>query len=188
MWYEFYSMLQEVCKACESLHFANIHLPHLLDLQLGNMHPPESTLEFTDSFPYFLLFFRWKKGSFIKDEVLHSPRVDDQFFQGSDVMVTAQTGSGKTAAFLVALLRYFQRETFGNHPVDWGCRGVYTIGCVAFVLNWYHYRCNRCRQHWMTWCKSCSVIYNIYIHLSIYTPLKINMEHNHGGLEDHFPF
>ena len=21
-----------------------------------------------------------------------------------------------------------------------------------------------------------------------YTPLKINMEHNHGGLEDHFPF
>ena len=20
------------------------------------------------------------------------------------------------------------------------------------------------------------------------TPLKINMEHNHGGLEDHFPF
>ena len=25
--------------------------------------------------------------------------------------------------------------------------------------------------------------------LKIYnTPLKINMEHNHGGLEDHFPF
>ena len=22
----------------------------------------------------------------------------------------------------------------------------------------------------------------------IFTPLKINMEHNHGGLEDHFPF
>ncbi len=21
-----------------------------------------------------------------------------------------------------------------------------------------------------------------------YTPLKINMEHNHGGMEDHFPF
>ena len=24
--------------------------------------------------------------------------------------------------------------------------------------------------------------------LPIFTPLKINMEHNHGGLEDHFPF
>ena len=24
--------------------------------------------------------------------------------------------------------------------------------------------------------------------LSEVTPLKINMEHNHGGLEDHFPF
>ena len=24
--------------------------------------------------------------------------------------------------------------------------------------------------------------------LSSYTPRKINMEHNHGGLEDHFPF
>ena len=23
---------------------------------------------------------------------------------------------------------------------------------------------------------------------TIPTPLKINMEHNHGGLEDHFPF
>ena len=23
---------------------------------------------------------------------------------------------------------------------------------------------------------------------SYVTPLKINMEHNHGGLEDHFPF
>ena len=30
------------------------------------------------------------------------------------------------------------------------------------------------------------------VHLPIrepsFTPLKINMEHNHGGLEDHFPF
>ena len=28
-------------------------------------------------------------------------------------------------------------------------------------------------------------LYNI---IYLYTPLKINMEHNHGGLEDHFPF
>ena len=27
-----------------------------------------------------------------------------------------------------------------------------------------------------------------YVSLPEGTPLKINMEHNHGGLEDHFPF
>ena len=30
--------------------------------------------------------------------------------------------------------------------------------------------------------------YHRHIQTSWYTPLKINMEHNHGGLEDHFPF
>ena len=30
---------------------------------------------------------------------------------------------------------------------------------------------------------------NMYtVHRVSYTPLEINMEHNHGGLEDHFPF
>ena len=28
---------------------------------------------------------------------------------------------------------------------------------------------------------------SMLIHLAIHTPLKINMEHNHGGLEDDFP-
>ena len=28
----------------------------------------------------------------------------------------------------------------------------------------------------------------VTVTVNIGTPLKINVEHNHGGLEDHFPF
>ena len=115
-----------------------------LDFQLRSiLHLRRSTPE----------FYRFSSFFFVKnrDEGPHpSPWVAQQFVPGSDVMVTAQTGSGKTAAFLVALL-YFQKRNLGELPGWLRMQGGY----IQFVL-WNAYwidimRCNRCRQHGMTW-------------------------------------